>query len=238
MMLRLKTLLISAILFFSIPISIFAGGLRAARQLHHPFKTYYYVGISAGLTFFSTTNSLSTDFSGGNGGGSAPAYDRFTYDKKLKHNKSLFVGYQWTRNIAFEINVTDWEAKNIEGIDNLAFEGASISGSLHIYSYGASVLGEVPFYENKFKLFARVGINYDHAALTVNDPDALYFNSGGNYRIQSKAWDLVYGLGGDFRVNRAWGLRIFWTQMIRLKQKTIRNLAVHAVGLGLTYQFG
>ncbi len=135
----------------------------------------------------------------------------------------LLGGYRWGKYLALEGGYTDLgdiEASYsgtgpLSSAEQKAVYPASGSG------YELSLLGLYPFSEN-LSGFVRGGLFAWHAEYSTN----------AGTRVSDSGRDRVFGLGGEWRVNAQWSLRLGWDRY------TVARDSTNLISLGGRYRFG
>ncbi len=147
-------------------------------------------------------------------------------------------GYQVNRNFAAELAYVDlgeisYSANGTvtDGVDDFdAGLGLDQSASGPVFS----VLGIVPIGE-RFSVFGRLGV-----ALMSVDADATV-SIDGESASDSAGTDrsnLVYGIGGEFSINRRFGVRLGWDRYAEVGSDDLAGeVDVDLISLGLRYNF-
>ncbi len=110
--------------------------------------------------------------------------DTYVLGTKTATAFSVLGGYQFMKYLAAELQYNDMGSPKF------------ISGnSFKINGYSASVVGILPF-NNQWSIFAKVG----------------YANTKLGSPIDNSKSDVTWGVGGQFNIDRSWGVRLNYDQ--------------------------
>lgn len=109
--------------------------------------------------------------------------DTFTLSTKTGTAFSVLAGYQFIKYVAAEIQYNDFGSPTATG------------GSFKINGYSAAAVGILPF-NDQWSLMAKLG----YASTKMGSP------------VDVTKSDVTYGIGGQFNIDRNWGVRANYDQ--------------------------
>jgi OOP family OmpA-OmpF porin len=150
----------------------------------------------------------------------------------------LGVGYQVNQHFATELAYVDLGefAYDADGTVTDGFADYAASFGLCQSAAGPvfSVLGILPIGE-RFSVFARAGL----ALMSVEaDADLAIDDVADSARASTDRSNGMYGLGGEFSVNRRFGVRLEWNRYAKVGSEDITgDTDIDLISLGLRYSF-
>ncbi|HEX6689759.1 MAG TPA: outer membrane beta-barrel protein [Burkholderiales bacterium] len=132
---------------------------------------------------------------------------------------SILVGYQWNRNLGFEIGYRDLGQAHANG------PGGSVTSEAKAFELLA--MGILPV-GDRFSVYGKFGAYFGESDVVTSVPGV------GVATDHDSNIDLTYGVGVQFELTKQFGLRAEWQ---RYQDMSTSNIDVDAISIGLIWRF-
>ncbi|MCX7116601.1 MAG: outer membrane beta-barrel protein [Legionellales bacterium] len=193
------------------------------------------IGVSSGP---SSAQAVGGAFVGSGGTIIGDVSELYGLTTRGSFGGSVDVGYNIIPNIGIEANYTYWGQQNVSTITGeFMTVMRGMNGLLYSQSVGGNLVAYFPLDQEKFNLYAKLGVAALFSTFKVDDPNSLVFLFPGSYSQNSAEPALTYGLGLQYQFNPHASLLLAWSGISQFKDTPISNLHYNIGSIGLRYTF-
>lgn len=146
------------------------------------------------------------------------------------------IGYNLRPNFGFEANYTYWGRQTLSTFTGqITTATGGMHGDLTSQSVGGNLVGYIPFDNDRFNVFAKIGAAAMFSTLEVDDPNNVIFFNPGSYSQSTTRAALTYGAGVNYQYNERVSFQLSWNGISTVKVTPISNLYYNMASIGIRY---
>ena len=208
-------------------------------QLTFAATNGFYGDLALGLGFGPNSAVVKNQYFSHSGGTlSANPSDVYSFDTRGVPAGYINLGYNFFPYLGAEVDLTQWGRQNVSSFaNNISTQTGQWRGNLNSYSYGVNGVAYLPLLNDKFNLFAKLGLAKVHSTMEVNDPNGSIFFNPGSYQLTSTEPGLIYAIGALYQFNRYVAGELEWKGLNRFNDNRISNLNYYLIAIGVRFTY-